>query len=87
MQAVQGLLNYAPNGETDGGLVLMKGSAKLHTEFFSTPRSMADHEDAPPPELEFMDLFLFSKKDVAWFEERGCAMVKINMEPGDFVLW
>ncbi|KAK3679386.1 hypothetical protein LTR78_000947 [Recurvomyces mirabilis] len=87
MQAVQGLVNYAPNGENDGGLVLMKGSAKLHDEFFAHKREAADHEDAPPPEIKFMDLFLFSQKDVKWFEERGCELVKINMEPGDFVLW
>ncbi|KAI0163386.1 hypothetical protein BJ166DRAFT_526207 [Pestalotiopsis sp. NC0098] len=87
MQAVQGLLNYAPNGPKDGGLMLMKGSSKLFDEFFSQKREAADHEDAPPPELEFMDLFLFSKKDVQWFEDRGCELVKIDMEPGDFVLW
>ncbi len=34
MQAVQGLINFAPNGENDGGLVLMKGSAKLFNQFF-----------------------------------------------------
>lgn len=78
MQAVQGLLNYSPNGENDGGLMLMKGSAKLFNEFFSEKREAADHEDAPPPEIEFMDLFLFSKKDVKWFEDRGCELVKIN---------
>lgn len=87
MQAVQGLINYAPNGENDGGLVLMKGSAKLFNEFFAQDRTQDDHEDAPPPELKFMDLFLFNQKDVKWFEERGCELVKINMEPGDFVLW
>lgn len=87
MQAVQGLLNYAPNGLNDGGLMLMRGSAKLFNEFFAQKRESADHEDAPPPELEFMDLFLFSEKDVKWFEDRGCELVKVNMEPGDFVLW
>lgn len=78
MQAVQGLLNYSPNGENDGGLMLMKGSARLFNEFFAEKRDSADHEDAPPPEIEFMDLFLFSKKDVKWFEDRGCELVKIN---------
>lgn len=87
MQAVQGLLNYAPNGPKDGGLMLMKGSAKLFDEFFAYKRESFDHEDAPPPEIKFMDLFLFSEKDVKWFQERGCELVKINMEPGDFVLW
>ena len=87
MQAVQGLINFAPNGENDGGLVLMKGSAKLFNEFFEREREQDDHEDAPPPEIKYMDLFLFNKKDVKWFEDRGCELVKINMEPGDFVLW
>ncbi|KAJ5464780.1 uncharacterized protein N7458_000466 [Penicillium daleae] len=74
MQAVQGLLNYAPNGPKDGGLMLMKGSAKLFDEFFAQKRESYNHEDALPPEMEYMDLFLFSDKDV-------------NMDPGDFVLW
>ncbi|KAH8901713.1 Clavaminate synthase-like protein [Thozetella sp. PMI_491] len=87
MQAVQGLLNYAPNGSKDGGLMLMKGSSKLYEEFFAQKRESYNHEDAPPPEFEFMDLFLFSEKDVEWFKERGCELVKMNMEPGDFVLW
>ncbi|KAJ5222553.1 uncharacterized protein N7469_008793 [Penicillium citrinum] len=87
MQAVQGLLNYAPNGPNDGGLMLMKGSAKVFDEFFAYKRESFDHEDAPPPEIKFMDLFLFSEKDVKWFQDRGCELVKINMEPGDFVLW
>jgi ectoine hydroxylase-related dioxygenase (phytanoyl-CoA dioxygenase family) len=87
MQAVQGLLNYAPNGPKDGGLMLMKGSSKLFDEFFAQKREAFDHEVAPPPELKYMDLFLFSQKDVKWFEERGCELFKVNMEPGDFVLW
>jgi ectoine hydroxylase-related dioxygenase (phytanoyl-CoA dioxygenase family) len=87
MQAVQGLLNFAPNGPKDGGLMLMKGSANLFDEFFSQKREAGDHEDAPPPELKYMDLFLFNPGDLKWFEDRGCEMIKVNMEPGDFVLW
>ncbi|RDW87855.1 hypothetical protein BP5796_03549 [Coleophoma crateriformis] len=87
MQAVQGLLNYAPNGPKDGGLILMKGSSKLFDDFFARDRDPYDHEDAPPPEMKFMDLFLFSQADTKWFTDRGCELIKINMEPGDFVLW
>jgi hypothetical protein len=32
-----------------------------------------------------MDLFLFNDKDFKWFEERGRELVKVDMEPGDFV--
>ncbi|KAI6837313.1 hypothetical protein KC340_g4361 [Hortaea werneckii] len=65
----------------------MRGSAKLFNEFFAQKREQDDHEDAPPPEIKFMDLFLFNKRDVKWFEDRGCTFDKIDMEPGDFVLW
>jgi hypothetical protein len=43
-------------------------------------RESQDHEDAPPPEMQYMDLFLFSERDIKWFEERGCELVKINIE-------
>lgn len=88
MQAVQGLLNFAPNGPKDGGLVLMRGSSNLFDEYFSQERKMYPHEDAPPPKLEWEDVFFFDeKKDLEWFTDRGCELVKINMEPGDLVLW
>ncbi|KAL4878102.1 hypothetical protein BJY04DRAFT_230001 [Aspergillus karnatakaensis] len=87
MQAVQGLLNFAPNGPEDGGLMLMKGSAKLFDEFFAEKREAYAHEDAPAPELKYVDLFLFHQKDLQWFTDRGCELMKVNMEPGDFVLW
>ncbi|PYH31928.1 Clavaminate synthase-like protein [Aspergillus neoniger CBS 115656] len=87
MQAVQGLVNFAPNGPKDGGLMLMKGSAKLFDEFFAQDRDPYDHEDAPPPEIKYMDLFLFHQRDLKWFEDRGCKLIKVNMDPGDLVLW
>ncbi|OJJ68109.1 hypothetical protein ASPBRDRAFT_33405 [Aspergillus brasiliensis CBS 101740] len=87
MQAVQGLINFAPNGPKDGGLMLMKGSAKLFDEFFAQDRDPYDHEDAPPPEIKYMDLFLFHQSDLKWFEDRGCELIKVNMDPGDLVLW
>ncbi|KAI9661857.1 MAG: hypothetical protein M1821_009096 [Bathelium mastoideum] len=87
LHCVQGLLNYAPNGPKDGGLLLMKGSSKLYDEFFQETRAMAKHEDAPPDELEFRDLFIFTEQDVKWFEDHGCELIKTCLEPGDLVLW
>ncbi|KAL0259552.1 hypothetical protein SLS55_005289 [Diplodia seriata] len=87
MQCVQGLLNLAPNGPLDGGLVLMKGSSKLFDAFFRETRQQAAHEDAPPPEEDFRDLFIFTEQDVKWFEDRGCELIKTCLDPGDFVLW
>lgn len=87
MQAVHGLLNFAPNGPKDGGLVLMKGASNLFDEFFAQKSQSFPHEDAPPPELNWEDVFFFDEKDIQWFKDRGCELVKINMDPGDFVLW
>lgn len=87
MQSVQGLLNFAPNGPKDGGLMLMKGASNLFDEFFATKRQSFAHEDAPPADMEFEDHFLFCEEDVKWFEARGCELVKVNLDPGDFVLW
>ena len=87
MQCVQGLLNYQPNGPKDGGLIVMKGSSKLFDQFFSETREQDDHEDKPPEEENFRDLFIFKEEDVKWFEKRGCEMMKVNLEPGDLVLW
>lgn len=63
----------------------MKGSAKLFDEFFAQTREQDDHEDKPPPEEEFRDLFIFKEEDVKWFESKGCVLQKIDMEPGDMV--
>nr|OQO20665.1 hypothetical protein B0A51_11024 [Rachicladosporium sp. CCFEE 5018] len=87
MQCVQGLLNWAPNGPNDGGLIVMKGSSKLFDQFFAETREQDDHEDKPPEEMKFGDLFIFKETDVKWFEDHGCEMVKMNMDPGDLVLW
>ena len=87
MQCVQGLLNYQPNGPKDGGLIVMKGSSKLFDQFFKESREQDDHEDKPPEEENFRDLFIFKEEDVKWFEKRGCEMIKVNLEPGDLVLW
>lgn len=88
LQCVQGILNHAPNGPDDGGLIVMEGSAMLYDEFFrETRQANIEHEDAPPPEEGFKDLFLFKEDDVKWFENRGCKLVKTELDPGDFVLW
>jgi hypothetical protein len=46
MQCVQGLVNLAPNGPDDGGLIVMEGSTKLLDEYFKVLRTGYAHEDA-----------------------------------------
>ncbi|KAJ5370513.1 uncharacterized protein N7496_006605 [Penicillium cataractarum] len=81
LQCVQGLMNFAPNGPKDGGLLLMEGSSQLYDTFFKENRQQEGDADRPK------DLFIFTQEDVKWFEARGCKLIKVCLEPGDFVVW
>jgi hypothetical protein len=65
----------------------MKGSSKLFDDFFREQREQDAHEDKPPEEEDFKDLFIFKEEDVKWFKDRGCTLEKVNLDPGDLVLW
>ncbi|GAA82776.1 MFS transporter [Aspergillus luchuensis IFO 4308] len=81
---VQGIVNLSSAGPDDGGLIVMKGSAPLFDQFFEenpvtgpTPWRTAKHKDFHP----------FSDKDLDWYRERGCELIKVCAEPGDLILW
>ncbi|PWY67011.1 MFS transporter [Aspergillus eucalypticola CBS 122712] len=81
---VQGIVNLSNAGPDDGGLIVMKGSAALFDQFFEknpvtgpTPWRTAKHKDFHP----------FSDKDLDWYRERGCELIKVCAEPGDLILW
>ncbi|CAK44625.1 hypothetical protein CBS115989_1788 [Aspergillus niger] len=81
---VQGIVNLSNSGPDDGGLIVMKGSAPLFDQFFEenpvtgpTPWRTAKHKDFHP----------FHDKDLDWYRERGCELIKVCAEPGDLILW
>lgn len=80
-QCVQGILNFAPNGSKDGGLVVLKSSHSMNQEFFKTHNVLGRKTWGPD------DWFGFEQSEVRWFEERGCELVKVCAEPGDLILW
>ncbi|KAJ4298140.1 hypothetical protein N0V90_006039 [Kalmusia sp. IMI 367209] len=82
MQCVQGILNLAPNGPEDGGLVVLQGSHKLNEEFFKAHPGLKDRPTWGPA-----DWFGFANEEVAWFEQRGCTQRKVCADPGDLILW
>ena len=81
LQCVQGILNFAPNGPKDGGLVVMRGSHKLNEKFFGTHKVVGRKTWGPD------DWFPFEQSEVAWFKEKGCELIKVCAEPGDLILW
>lgn len=81
MQCVQGILNLAPNGPKDGGLIVFKKSSKLNELFFKT-HTVKDGNTWGPA-----DWHGFSQEDVDWFQAKGCEKIKVCADPGDLVLW
>ena len=78
----QGVINFTPSGENDGGLIVMKGSHKLVEEFFATFPHVVGRKTWGPG-----DWFGFEEDEVKWFADRGCETVKVCTEPGDLIIW
>ncbi|RSH89677.1 hypothetical protein EHS25_002228 [Saitozyma podzolica] len=76
----QGLVNLNDNGPDDGGLLVMRGSSNLMTQFF-------EETGRPPMPPSRIDWHLFSKEDKQWFLDHGCEWTKICADPGDLILW
>lgn len=82
MQCVQGIINLAPNGPEDGGLLCMKGSQKFNEEFFKTHPEVVERGT-----WGSADWFGFDENEVKWFADKGCEIVKVCADPGDLILW
>jgi len=71
---VQGLLNFFPSGDLDGGLVVVPGSHKIFEKLFKKYDNMGNSDyvkmDRDIPEL--------------WREYHP---IKVNLSPGDFACW
>ena len=78
----QGLMNFAPNGAEDGGLVVVRGSHNLTQGFFKKHPEVIGRETWGPE-----DWFGFTQEEVEWFINSGCEVVKVCADPGDLVIW
>jgi hypothetical protein len=58
----------------------MKGSHKLNDEFFKT-HSVEKEKRGKVPD----DWHGFDDDEVAWFEERGCELIKVDAKAGDLI--
>ncbi|EGP90512.1 unnamed protein product [Zymoseptoria tritici ST99CH_1A5] len=83
LELYQGIANIAPNGPLDGGLVVLSGSHKLHTEHFDSTGGFRAHQDSGLAENGYN----FLPEDVAWYHRQGCKQVKICANAGDLILW
>lgn len=83
LQCAQGIINFAPNGPEDGGLVVLKGSQKLTETFFKTHSMEKKAKWGTVPD----DWNGFDPEEVAWFKERGAEEIKVCVDPGDLIVW
>ncbi|OXH42290.1 hypothetical protein J008_00054 [Cryptococcus neoformans] len=79
----QGIANLAPNGPSDGGLCVLKGSHKLHQEYFDSIGGFKPDQDAGVLENGYN----FKLEDTEWYKNKGCEEVKICAGKGDLILW
>ncbi|WVQ84410.1 hypothetical protein IAT38_006562 [Cryptococcus sp. DSM 104549] len=79
---IQGIVNLAPNGPDDGGLMVLEDSLPLYTEFFESHPEIKPAEGWPE-----RDSWLYREQDMDWFEKKGCKWKKVEAGPGDLILW
>lgn len=78
LHCAQGIVSLSHAGDKDGGLVVYKGSHKYIEEFFETVDKSTWTEK---------DIFLLTNEQLQWFLDRGCEEIKVNVEPGDLIIW
>jgi hypothetical protein len=64
-------ISQAPNGENDGGLMVLEGSFPLYNEFID-----AHEDDKPEGGWPKIDSYHHSEKQLQWFYDRGCTWKK-----------
>ncbi|KAM0753450.1 hypothetical protein T439DRAFT_285374 [Meredithblackwellia eburnea MCA 4105] len=80
-RCLQGLVNLNPCGDDDGGLVVMPGAHKISAEY---------HDAFRKEERLWQwtnEWYGYKETGLAWLKERGFEFKKVNMNPGDLVIW
>lgn len=78
----QGIINFAPNGPHDGGLIVLKKSHNLVEQFFHKHPETIGRQTWGPK-----DWFGFTQEEMTWFKDRGGEVVKVCAGPGDLIIW
>ncbi|WVQ79354.1 hypothetical protein IAT38_001451 [Cryptococcus sp. DSM 104549] len=82
LHCVQGIMNLLPNGEEDGGLMVVKGSMQLYKELWE-----AFDDVQPPGGWNKGDRHDHTPEQMQWLMDQGCEYHKVCAEPGDLLLW
>jgi len=81
LQLCQGIANLSPSGPLDGGLVVLRGSHKLHEDHFDSIGGF----DTSADQGEAFEGYKYSMEDVGWYLKHGCEEIKVCANAGDLI--
>ena len=81
-QEVQGIANMYQSGPDDGGLVVVRGSHKLHRSYFDHAGKFTEDEE---PQQEQKGGQHFEYDELEWYKENGAEIVKVCANEGDLI--
>lgn len=79
-RCLQGIVNLAPNGPNDGGLIVMKGAHTLSEEYHEA------FKDEEPVWAWTNEWYGYRDTGIAWLEAKGFKFEKLCAEPGDLFI-
>ncbi|KAK3070159.1 hypothetical protein LTR53_010944 [Teratosphaeriaceae sp. CCFEE 6253] len=74
-------LNIFPNGENDGGIMVLPGAHLMVEEY------QAVHKDEHEMWSWTKEFYGFTDVGLEWLESKGLKWTKVNAEAGDLILW
>ncbi|KLT43804.1 hypothetical protein CC85DRAFT_231514, partial [Cutaneotrichosporon oleaginosum] len=78
LELYQGIAVLSDSGPNDGGLCVLPGSHRLHSEYFKA---------FPPPPWKPNRIFRIPARGMAWYAARGVTKRKVEAKAGDLILW
>lgn len=73
-------MNLLPNGDDDGGLLVLPGAHNISVEF---------HEQFKDEEQLYRwtnETYFFTDAGMKWLDTKGFKWVKVNADPGDLII-
>ena len=74
----QGIANLAPNGPSDGGLCVLRGSHLRHEEYFAATGGIVAEQAGHGG-------YKYRGTQIQWYKDNGCEEIKICAGEGDLI--
>ena len=81
-QEIQGIANMYESGPNDGGLVVVKGSHKIHREYFDSMGKFPVSEKASSDDHDGLG---YEYPELEWYTKHGAEIIKVCANEGDLI--